>query len=481
LTFPSQGPSIGLVTSRILTLIAGAALAACGAQTPRPAVESRHVNVLLYSIDTLRADHVSTYGYHRDTTPTLDALASSGVIFTDTSAHSCKTAPSHMTIFTGLIPEAHGVVQPSSPSYRRLPEEIPTLATLLSNAGFRTGGITENGGVNAEMGFDQGMESYTHEVDLEATVAKTLTWLGEAANDPRPFFLFVHTYAVHDPYAPPEPWRSMFRADATAGSVDADMEWTGVDGWQESRDRFWNSVDRESSADLADLIDLYDGGIRWADDGLRRILQRLDQLNLQDDTIVVVLSDHGEEFLEHGMFLHAQLFEEILRVPLVMTFPERIGIEAQRIGDPVRLVDMTPTLLDLAGISPPTGMHGSSLVPLLRGGDGVEVEVLASWAEGHRWSIRQGSWKLIREGKSGGRQLSLFDLAADPRELEDLAISHAEMATKMDERMLQLQTDAAASLNAIAPRQPQDLSRPVRQRLEALGYIDRPTRTREHR
>lgn len=465
-------PSIETMVRWKLGLVLSLTCVACGVPDAPPTTEAEPVNVLLFSIDTLRADHVSAYGYHRNTTPVLDELASAGALFEDASAHSCKTAISHMTIFTGLLPEAHGVVQPSSPSVRRLPDEIPTLATLLSQAGFRTGGITENGGVNAELGFDQGMESYTHEIDLEATVAKTLTWLGEAVDDPRPFFLFVHTYAVHDPYTPPEPWRSMFRAEATAGSVDADLEWTGVDEWQQSRDRFWASVDRDDPADLADLVDLYDGGVRWADDGLRRILTRLDELGLREDTIVVVLSDHGEEFLEHGEFLHAQLFEEILRVPLVMTFPDRIGIEPRRIADPVRLVDMTPTLLDLMGIDPPAGLHGSSLVPLMGGGQGVETEVLASWAEGYVWSIRRENWKFVREVTPGGRRPHLFDLETDPGELKNLATTHPRQAVRLEQYMARLQTDAAASLEAVAPGQPRDLSRPVRERLKALGYID---------
>lgn len=465
--------SIGWVMIRTLAfIVAATAAAVLGASETSPVTPDKPINILLYSIDTLRADRVSAYGHHRETTPTLDKLAESGFVFEDASAHSCKTAISHMTIFTGLLPEAHGVVQPSSPSYCRLPDEIPTLATLLHEAGYRTGGITENGGVNAEMGFDQGMESYLHLAKLEATVRKTLGWLREAEKDTRPFFLFVHTYAVHDPYTPPEPWRSMFRAEATNGRVEADLDWDDVAEWKDRRRRFWDSVDRADSADLADLVDLYDGGVRWADDGLRQILAELDRLGLREDTLIVVLSDHGEEFLEHGRFLHNQLFEEILRIPLVMVLPDRVEIEARRIDSPVALVDLAPTLLELLGLDPPAQMYGTSFVPLMRGGDAPEIEVLASWAQTSIASLRQGDWKLIRKVRGRGPRLRLFNLRTDPGELNDLATDRPELVQKMEERMLALQTEAAASLSEIAPGQSRDLSLSVRERLRALGYID---------
>lgn len=456
----------------LTVLIVAAVSVACAPPAPEREVVVSPPNVLLVSIDTLRADHVSAYGYHRETTPTLDELSATGLLFEDASAHSCKTAISHMTLFTGLLPEAHGVVQPSSPSYQRLSDSIPTLAGRLSAAGFRTGGITENGGVSGELGFDRGMESYTHEVDLEATVKQTTAWLEDAARDPRPFFLFVHTYAVHDPYSPPEPWLSWFREDPTAGSVDADVEWRGREGWEKSAVEFWNSVDRDNPADLADLVDLYDGGIRWADDGLLRILEQLDRLDLRRDTVIVVLSDHGEEFLDHGMFLHEQLYEEILRVPMVIVLPARFEVSARRVPDPVRLVDLMPTLLELLDIDPPPVSHGRSLVPVMAGENGEAIEVSASWGEATTWSLRLDRWKLVRRDHPGGTELELYDLESDPGETQDLAAAQSQRTRKMAARMVAIQAEAAMLLEEASPGSQRDLSWEVRRRLQALGYVN---------
>jgi arylsulfatase A-like enzyme len=445
---------------------------------------------VLVSIDTLRADRLGVYGHDRPTSPRIDRLAAEGVVFERAYAHAPKTAPSHMSLMTGVHPDVHGVVNFAGEVDARLSPRIPTLAEILRSAGYRTAAVTGGGNVHRDLGFGRGFGSYEHsDGDAAAIFARAIEQL-EALAAPThagartPFFLFVHTFQVHDPYLPPPAQRALFADPAYAGRIVGDagrLRALAGDDWRARHRAFWAGVDARSPADLRHLFDLYDACIRFTDDELGRLLDRIDALGLAGETLVVVLSDHGEEFLEHGRFGHDALFEELLRVPLVVRVPdaERRGLRRGRVGEVVRLVDVLPTVLDLVGLPAPDHLEGRTLVPLLRGGEEAPRFVFAQNRETGSDALAAGGWKLVAER---WRDL-LFDLARDPAERSPLAggddVRESLRATLDRLRERALRWHALAPPDRTGP-----LDADTRRRLEALGYLGdapapvRPSRSR---
>lgn len=344
--------------------------------------------VVLISIDTLRADHLSSYGYDRPTTPFLDSLAGQGALFEHVFAQMPNTLTSHMTALTGLYPAEHGVYPPDGV----LSAEIPILAEVFQRDGYRTGGVTEAGYMKGSYGFSRGFDSFSddwrswrksgHRVKrrrVEDTLAQGLAFLRSVPTDQR-FFLFLHTYVVHTPYDPPPPYDTMFwkqpRPEVFAP--------TGP-----NMGRF-NELGGELPPEALDYFRaLYDGEIRYADDQLREFFAKLEAMGLGRDLTVIVMSDHGEEFLEHGVLEHWQLYRETLHVPLIVVHPQlKKGL---RIAEPVELVDLTPTICSLAGLPCPDDLSGRSLARELRGKGRPSASVYA-YSEMHKGAERTLIW-----------------------------------------------------------------------------------------
>lgn len=338
-----------------LLLFAALLTAGCGEPAPPPVR-----GIVLISIDTLRADHLGAYGYHRDTSPFLDRLAARGVLFERAVAHYPNTLTSHMSLLTGLYPAEHGVFPPDGV----LSPSIPTLPELLAAAGWRTAGFVEDGYVNGEYGFERGFSRWHDEVgrylptQVEQTIERGVSFLREVAEtgEAEPFFLFLHTYAVHDPYDPPAPFASRYwQGPRPAGAFHPVgpelLAFNRRQGELPEAAREW-------------LVARYDGSIRYADSVLAGFFAQLERLGLTDEVAVVVTSDHGEEFLEHGRLAHTQVYDETLHVPLLVIHP---GFEPRRVPTLVQGIDLFPTLLELAGVGVPEHASGRSLVPDLRG------------------------------------------------------------------------------------------------------------------
>ncbi len=312
--------------------------------------------LILVSIDTLRADHLGAYGYGRATSPFFDQLASQGTLFERAIVQLPGTLPSHMSIFTGLYPAEHGVYPPDSV----LSVEVPTVPEVLRAHGWRTAGFTEGGYVDGHYGFARGFELFEDEPvggsrAVETTFERGLDFLTGLAPDER-FFLFLHTYVVHDPYAPPPPYPNLF--------------WEGApppDAWEPTGPNL-TAVNRGeravTPATVAWFEALYDASIRYMDDRLRFFFARLDELGLTEQTTIVLTSDHGEEFLEHGKLVHQQIYQETVRVPLLVVEPGRRT--GARVGALVESVDLAPTLWELAAVATPPPTSGRSLAHLLR-------------------------------------------------------------------------------------------------------------------
>lgn len=337
---------------------------------------------VLISLDTLSAAHLGAYGYDRPTSPFFDALARRGTLFENAFVQYPSTLVSHTSIFTGLYPQQHRVYPPSY----RLSPAIETLPERFAEAGYRTAGHTEGGYMGRDFGFARGMEEFSdppveHTTDIEKTFEKGLAFLRRLDGEER-FFLFLHTYSVHDPYEPPEPFASTFWSGGAPGSL-AELPIPKVNAGLLTVD--------ERTVDYFEA--LYDGGIRYADHVLAGFFAELERLGLSAETTIVITSDHGEEFGEHGRLGHTQLYPEVLQVPLLVLHPDRP--RGRRVPDPVQSIDIAPTLLDLAQL-PPLAAAGRSLVPLIRGVPQPGAEVYAEVVD----AVRQRSLIERREDRT---------------------------------------------------------------------------------
>ena len=394
------------------------ALGACSPQdeaqdAPRHAEERvvRARNVVLLSIDTLRADHLEAYGYARPTSPFLAELAARGTLFEQAYSQAPWTLPSHGAMLMSRHPSSLGEGPWERP--RRLPDEAHSIAEVLRDAGVRTRAIVNKGFVSAVFGLDQGFEHYgEHDKPLELTVRRAGRWLDTLESDER-FFLFLHTYEVHE-YQPPAEVAAEF-----VGPYDGFLDELGEKLPMFVQDRaLGRDMPELDEVDLAHLIDLYDATIREADDAVRDLWAMLEQRGLADDTLLVITSDHGEEFLEHGGTGHGYtLHDENLRVPLILVHP---SLPARRVAEQVRLIDLAPTIAELAGLDAPSDWEGLSLTALLEG-DTTPRPAFAEQAHRPFASVRTGDLKYILGEHDA---VELYDLASDPHETTNLAGEH---------------------------------------------------------
>ena len=460
-----------LRTAVCLTLTALVAfnVLTCGGNQPVPAQ-----GVILISLDTLRADHLGLYGYERPTSPFLDELAERGVVFDQAYAQFPSTLTSHMSMLTGLYPAEHGVYPPAG----TLAPEIPTVAELLQAQGIRTAGHTEGGYVRGNFGFRRGFDEFdardrAHDDSTERTFRRGKRFLRSLAPE-EPYFLFLHTYAVHAPYEPPEPYRSQFwpgePPDDAFLPVPANLVAADRDGTPQSEEA------------VAYYRALYDAEIRHLDDVLRDFFEELAELGLDQRTTVIITSDHGEEFRDHGRFNHDQLYTEVIRVPFLVVGP---GVEPRRSSRVVELVDVAPTVLELAGlglgddaagtIQPP--MSGSSLAQALARDASYPKRMAYAEASSGRRALVSST-----DGESGdavlhlltfpgpflgvtGNPVELYVTSADPSQVQDVA---AELPQAVDELQSRLQTIQHAARAAAAQ---EELDPELRRQLEALGYL----------
>jgi arylsulfatase A-like enzyme len=449
----------------------------------------RPPNVLLISIDTLRADHLGAYGYERDTSPFIDSLARRGVRFDDAVSASSWTLPAHMSLLTGRLPSSHGV----NDSTDRLRRGVPTLAKLLRSAGYRTTAFVSWVFLSPGFGFGRGFDEYfdlipppsqrdatsRHAIKAEAFVSRVLEWL--PAERSEPWFLFLHLFDPHIDYEPPLEDARVFDPDledVSAGHYDAIKPYIrGLDA----------SAPAMAEADAERVRALYDGEIRYVDRQLARLFEALGERGMLDDTLVVLTADHGEEFGEHGsMEGHGwTLYDEVLHVPLILVLPD--AHQAGRsIAGQVRTIDVVPTVLALTGVPPPEGLDGRSLVPRLEGlpppDDAIAFSQISR--NNRMWSARTGRHKLIythdtklnKWGVPVRAGHELYDLEQDPGEQRDIFDEQSPVARALWSE-LQAFIEASRDARSGAGEEPGGEERPVlspaqRERLRGLGYVE---------
>jgi arylsulfatase A-like enzyme len=329
----------------------------------------RPLSVVLISIDTLRRDHLPLYGYSRRTAPHLDAWARSrAAIFDTVVAPAPWTLPSHVSMLSGIDAVAHGVNHGSGP----LPVELVT--GRLADAGLATFAVTGGAYLDPSFGFNQGFDAYRsrradHDgsVALEEHMEHFLAWLD--GHRDRRFFAFFHTYEVHSPFIPRQPYFDLWSRRPFAGFVDTvacDREpVSGYTDVSRFRVNLPGEAPRPLEADELQLVvDCYDAGIAYTDEHLGRLFARLESSGLAESTAVIVTSDHGEALGEDGRAGHSYLDDFNLLVPLLISVPGR-GRPGLRVTRQVRLIDVAPTILDIAGLPPSSGTDGTSLLALL--------------------------------------------------------------------------------------------------------------------
>jgi arylsulfatase A-like enzyme len=407
--------------------------------------------VILISLDTLRADHLGCYGYGRDTSPNMDALARDGVRFSRVMAASSWTLPSHISLMTGLNPVNHGVVAPEL----RLDAGVPTLAEVLKDRGFYNAALTGGGLVSGFFGFNKGFDSFRvvgeiKDTDAAGRLGETAAGLIRANRD-RNLFLFLHSYQIHAPFSPKEPFNRYYLREGA--------KWDKIDT-EPLRFNFEKRYVPVPEDLRLNIVDLYDAEIRYTDESLiGSLVERLKSLGIYDRTMIILTSDHGEEFFEHGSWLHSHsVYDEVVRVPLIVKFfgSRNAG---KTVDDPVRGVDVMPTICRELGIRAlPGPVDGESLLERADGsGSGnsaakIGVSALASYAMNKhtpaKMALLRFPYKFIWNAPFSSDDLAfygafpppfheteIYDLSRDPGEKADLAASRPDLVRKFRELM----------------------------------------------
>jgi arylsulfatase len=421
--------------------------------------------VILILIDTLRADHTSLHGYHRDTTPFLSQLALESIVFGRAYAPASWTRASIASLLTARIPEAHGCEDRDG----HLAASMTTLTEVFKENGYATRGVTANGNVTERFGFAQGFDEYIFVKDFpahpyataEKMKAPVRTALAELDQGDEPFFVYLHYVDPHDPYVAHEDTDFSPNYEGPMdGTRDALKPFTGREPPPEEKQR---------------AIDLYDGEILWFDQRLRELFEDLEQSDRLDSAWIVITSDHGEGLWSHRVQGHGQeITEEQIRVPLIVRPPG--GLDGHIwIDDPISLIDVAPTILDLVGIERPVEFDGRSWAPFLRGTAPAPVRPVILDEELDMFlfgGVIDGDDKLIIDYKRGTKRL--YDLSTNPGEDPAQATNVDGVFSLTGRRLEQLLDE---ELRAAGQKRPTDIQGSAEEDpelleiLRAMGYL----------
>ncbi len=452
-------------------------------------------DVILVTIDTLRADHLSCFGYSRETSPFIDELAGQGVLFTNHIAASSWTRPSTASLLTSLYPSGHQTIKMNS----RLPEGVVSLSEVMKREGYVTGIFSANGHISPTFGFEQGVDYFfqtrwrsmikftglyrlttgfikpfsewanenkwirSEGKDIEddrSLLNKFIKWYGLLEG--KPFFAYLHFNAPHTTYEPPAPYSSMF----TESNEKLDFKVRFIHQAGECDEKWPPRVQQRQVA-------LYDGEIAYVDTLIHKLVKTVDTDNRPRDLLFILVSDHGEEFYEHCMYGHGlSLYQELVRVPGIIYYPGKIKA-GMKVKHPVSMVDFAPTILSLAGLPPQDAFMGQNLAPYLLGNNKkLAPQAYSELLSTHNLFtvIDKHKNKLIRTEADGEVSYELYDLEADPEEKENLLLdeNYKPVKTELKKKLSQLRELAAMpSLD----KEEIELDEATRERLKALGYV----------
>jgi arylsulfatase A-like enzyme len=446
-------------------------------------------NTLLVTIDSLRADHVGHLGYSRDTTPNIDRLADKGASFTNAFAQACNTRPSFPSILTSAYATMYG-------GYESISEEQTVVSEVFQQEGYETAGFHSNLYLSADLGYGRGFDTFydsktdpsltarlrqgvkdrlnpdsivykvlasavdTAERQAGANIGsvyvsadeitdRAIEWIEETDTD-SPHFLWVHYMDVHHPYVPPPQYQREFRDEPISERRAIKL-----------RRKMIEEPDTVTDDELADILDLYDSEIRFCDSEIDRLVSQSKEA--WGDVNVMVTSDHGEAFGEHGTFSHhPNFYEEVIRVPLVFDDGDHDGEYDEFVG----LIDIPPTLVDAAGLSIPDSFHGETLYKLFDG-DWRRDAILGDWVNTdtgeERFAYRDDRWKYIRHGSGE----ELYDLVDDPEEKENVVDEHKDVVDECREAVDDHREEVERTATDIDDV---EMEEHVKERLRNLGY-----------
>ena len=477
------GSAIGIVRWRAAVLVAcGAALAmlVCGCAdgkregsapasrlssgpgADRVRVGARGANLIIVVLDAARADHFGAYGYQRDTTPNADALFADSIVFEEAYCLAPNTKASVASLFTAQFPDTHGVVG----MFVALSPEVPTLAEVLKENGFRTVCFSANPFLSLEFGFERGFDEF-HEifrqVNLKANELGQVPaeLLGQAATSwfqehgEERFFAYLHFLEPHNPYAPPEPFADRYRGDTRHET----------------------------------LIAAYDGNLAYVDTVVGEVLSALERLGLVENSVIVLMSDHGEAFGEHGRFYHADtVYQETARVPLAVRLPSACGAKPESRSEIIPIVDLMPTMLDLLGVAFPASMQGRNRLGLLAGEEEAEPFYAVSRSRGRDgtggverpeevvYALTTPQYTLMLGNK--GKRVELYDRESDPGQRRNIASERQEVTATLRgqfEDWAKMQRARPVVLRGgevlVSEERRAEPSDRTKEHLKALGYL----------
>ena len=457
--------------SIVLALFSLYAIYFCNLNTFTDIKLDSDVNIVLITIDTLRADHLSCYGYPRKTSPNIDKIAEKGIIFKNSIAPSSWTAPSMVSLFTSVYPINHGVIHgfvrdDTVLRQNIFSDELTTLTEILNTHGYTTFGVASNHHLSEKFGFARGFDYFKYLPSLPAQfVNKAIySWESEIKRSDK-FFLWIHYYDPHNPYAPRTPWIEHYTSKELTKKLKLYQK------PMRSLEQLIPQLKKYPQA-LSNLIALYDSEINYVDYFIGLLMQKFE---LDKNTLIVITSDHGEEFLEHGYLCHAhKLYQESIKIPLIIQFPNRTKKET--FEKHINLIDIMPNILHILDINPPEHILGKSF---------WEKKGLLWWAK-HKLlksqkinynfseldrnsilkTIMTSEWKYIYNYKDKTEQL--YNIKADPLESNNLIDKKTEQRNQLKEQLFKW-----ASTAKKYPTQKKLFQLPPKEKkkLENLGYI----------
>jgi arylsulfatase A-like enzyme len=459
-------------------------------KTTLPKTVPTSPNVLLITIDTLRPDHLSAYGYPRSTSPRIDQLAREGTLFSQAICQSTQTGPSHTSILTSQYPKTHGALFNGAV----FNGSAMTLAEILQVRGYSTGAFISGYPLDSRFGLRRGFETYDDEFLLirglghllgwklvtkkipqklglspicdfwerraEETNRRVFQWLEK--NHRTPFFLWVHYFDAHGPYNPPHPFDQLY---------DPFYEGRFKDYY--NFDLFPDTSDL-SQEEIRHIISLYDGEIRYTDEQVGFLLDKLKERKIYDKTLIILTADHGEDLNEHKIFEHGSIvYDTAVRVPLILKYPGVIP-PGHIVPDQVQSIDIAPTVLDILGIPRRSDMQGKSLLPLTMGiphsaSEKAYIETHRPGAPKTKLGIRTEERKFIYT--PDGKQVELYDLRQDPYEQKNIVAEESvqPIAYNFEEELLSFWGELTTDIQS--PQARQELSEEVIDKLRSLGYV----------
>jgi arylsulfatase A-like enzyme len=437
---------------------------------------SPKVPIILLSIDTLRADHLSCYGYGLETSPAIDKFAGESVLFENAISPSPVTTPSHVSMFTATTPPVHGRANISETHgyYEPLPSKIVSASEVLKANGYITLGLHGGGNVEGLCGLKRGFDFYAH-VPFESLNSRLAEVIRSYRASSRPFFIFLHHYVCHDPYTKgPKELRLRFAGGHEEESTSIIDEIESLKDHGQRRKRFWRHFDLKIPVERELVTALYDGGVCYSDALFAETVDVLKKEGLYEDALIIVLSDHGEEFYEHRGKLHWRLFIETLHVPLLVKFPnQKFG--GRRVSGDVRTSDLFPTVFEYLGIKPlPLSFQGQSFLPLVLNKGTYDPLIMSFSPWGNRVRFHGEGIVFVNEPVNRDSEpYWIFDRKNDPREKVNLADAKPELLRQMESRSREIlrQQQQLSFLFKDKSRKREKIDDSVIETLRALGYV----------